>query len=145
DGRLEKAYRVFYLVALLAGLAQIWLIAGCYGWAGGAWIFGSRYLNLLSLYSVMATVQVLACERMTWTLQAIVLSVAVACAAYTARVLGLPYPLLGALAVGATAAAGLAVATPRRRHRLPDRTYGCVGLTLLGLMLYYYAWYTRTQ
>src|SRR5262249_60958411 len=32
-----------------------------------------------------------------------------------------------------------------RRHRLPDRTYGCVGLTLLGLMLYYYAWYTRTQ
>jgi hypothetical protein len=145
DRRLETAYRVFYLVALLAGLAQIWLIACSYSWAGGAWIFGSRYLNLLSLYSVMATVQVLACERVAWALHAVVLSVAVACAAYTARVLGLPYPLLGALAVGATAAAGLAVATPRPRHRLPDRTYGGVGLTLLGLMLYYYAWCARAQ
>src|SRR5207253_4886264 len=50
-----------------------------------------------------------------------------------------PYPLLGVLAVGATAAAGLAVAQPRPWHSLPDLTYGCVGLALLVLMLSYYA------
>src|SRR5439155_18717341 len=88
DRRLAKAYRAFYLVALLAGLAQIWLIAGVYSWAGGAWRFGPRDLNLLSLYSVMATVHVLACERLAWALKAVVLSGAVACAAYTARLLG---------------------------------------------------------
>jgi hypothetical protein len=145
DRRLGTAYRAFYLVALLAGLAQIWVIAGSYSWAGGAWIFGSRYLNLLSLYSVMAVVHVLAGERSAWALQAVVLSAAVGCAAYTAHALGLPAPLLGVLAVGATAAAGLAVATPRPRHRLSDLTYGSMGLALLGLLLYYYAGLARPQ
>ena len=103
------------------------------------------FLNLLSLYGAMATVHVLACERVAWALKAVVLSGAVACAAYTARLLGLPYPLLGVLAVGATAAAGLAVAQPRPWHSLPDLTYGCVGLALLVLMLAYYAGLARSQ
>jgi hypothetical protein len=145
DRRLAQSYRAFYLVALLAGLAQIWIIAGYYGWPGGAWIFGSRYLNLLSLYSVMAIVHVLASERIPWALKAVVLSGAVACAAYTARSLGLPAPLLGALAVGATVAAWMAVSEPRPRHRMPDMTYGCLGLSLLCLILYHYAWLARTQ
>jgi hypothetical protein len=144
DRRLDKAYRAFYLVSLLAGLVQIWIISGSYSWAGGAWIFGSRYLNLLSLYGVVSAVHVLASERVAWALKAVVLSVALACAAYTARLFGLPY-LLGSLAVGAAAAAWMAVSKTRPRHSAPDIAYGCLGLSLLFPMLYYYAWLARAQ
>ena len=44
DCRLDKPYRAFYIVSLLAGLAQIWMISGFYAWSGGARGFGSRYL-----------------------------------------------------------------------------------------------------
>ena len=144
DRRLDKPYRAFYIVSLLAGLAQIWVISGFYGWAGGAWIFGSRYLNLLSLYGVISVVHVLASERIAWALKAVVLSATLACAAYTATLLKLPY-LLGSLAVGATAAAWMAVSKTQPRHSVPDIAYGCLGLSLLLPILYYYAWLARAQ
>jgi hypothetical protein len=144
DRRLDKSYRAFYLVSLLAGLTQIWMISGFYGWAGGAWIFGSRYLNVLSLYGVIAAVHVLASERVAWALKAAVLGVALACAAYTARWFGGP-SLLGSLAVGTTAAAWIAVSKARPRHSAPDIAYGCLALSLLFPMLYYYARLARAQ
>lgn len=144
DRRLEKSYRAFYLVSLLAGLTQIWIISGWYGWAGGAWIFGSRFLNLLSLYGVIAVVHVLASERVAWALKAVVLGVALACAVYTARWFGLPY-LQGSLAVGAIAAAWVAASKTRLRHSAPDIAYGCLGLSLLFPMLHHSARLARAQ
>ena len=84
DRRLERAYRIFYLVSLLVGFAQIWMIAGFYSWAGGGWIFGSRYLNLLSFYAVIAVIHLCSSDRVAWAAKTFLLGVAVACAGYTA-------------------------------------------------------------
>ena len=146
DRRLDKPYRVFYIVALLAELAQCWMISGFYAWSGGVQGFGSRYLNLLSLYGVISVVYLLASERVIWALKAVILSISLACVVYTAALLllGRPY-LLGSLAIGATAAAWMAGAKTRPRDSVLDITYGCLGLSLLFPLLYYYASLARAQ
>ncbi len=132
DRKLERPYRAFYLVFFFAGLAQIWIDAGYYGWAGGEWRFGSRYLNLLSLYAVIPVIHFWASERVGWRIKAGVLSVALVCAAYTTSLLGVRsfvIPLAG----------GAAVAVwmyPRRQKRAI--LYGCLGLSILFPLLYNY-------
>jgi len=145
DRRLDKPYRVFYIVALLAELAQIWMISGFYAWSGGVQGFGSRYLNLLSLYGVISVVHILASEWVSRALKAVILSVSLACAVYTVTLLlERPY-LLGLLAVGATAAAWMAGSKTRPRDSVHDIAYGCLGLSLLFPLLYYYASLARAQ
>ena len=137
DRGLQKPYRVFYLVFFFAGLAQVWMISGFYAWAAGAWIFGSRHLNLLSLYAVIAVVHFLASERIAWRIKAAVLSVALACAAYTANLLRVNY-FVESLAVGAAAALWMLLRTPPRKDAR-DIVYACFGLSILFPVVCYYA------
>jgi hypothetical protein len=141
DRTLDKPYRGFYTIALLAGLAQIWMISGFYFWSGGMRGFGSRYLNLLSLYGVISVIHILASERVVWALKAVILSISLACAVYTATLLlGLPYPCrLGSLAVGATAAAWLSLSRKAQPSSALDLAYGCLGISILCSILVYYA------
>jgi hypothetical protein len=142
DRGLDNPYRAFYIVSLLAGLAQIWMMSGFYAWAGGGWVFGSRHLNLLSLYGVISVVHVLASERVARTVKAVVLGIAVGSGAYTAILLGLPYlVLVASLAVGATAAGWMVVSKTRPSDSVLDILYWCSGLSLQFPILYYYAWH----
>jgi hypothetical protein len=142
DRRLQKHYRAFYVVFFLAGLAQIWMVSGFYGWAGGSWRFGSRYLNTLSLYAVIAVVHFWASER-GLKVKGAVLGIAAACAAYTASLLGVHY-FLPSLAVGAAAGVWMFLRTPAG-HDTRDIVYECFGLSILFPLVYYYMRLAQVQ
>jgi len=84
--------RLFFAVALISALLQIWMISGYYGWSGGAWIFGSRYLLLLSIHSVMAILALLGSSQSPWPLRVVVFVVSVLATAHSLR-RQLPFPL----------------------------------------------------
>jgi hypothetical protein len=83
--RRPGSERLFFAAALLCALLQIWMISGYYGWSGGAWIFGSRYLLLLSIYSVMAVLALLGNSQLPRPLRAVVFVVSVLATAYSLR------------------------------------------------------------
>jgi len=138
DGRIEKRFRAFYGVTLVAGLAQIWFVAGYYGWAGGAWIFGSRYLNLLSLYSVIALIHLLASKRATRFMKTLFLGAAFGCAACTASLFGMRY-LIACLAIAGTAAVCAGLSKIRLSYNTRDLAYASFGLSFVIPLAYYYA------
>src|SRR5262245_39448211 len=143
DRGLQKPYRAFYLVFFLVGLAQIWMISGFYAWAAGAWLFGSRHLNLLSLYAVIAVVHFLASERTAWRTKAATLSVALVCAAYTASLLMVNY-FVASLVVGAAAALWVSLRTPPGQNAR-DIVYACFGVSILFPVVSYYTRLAQAQ
>jgi len=141
DRRLDTAYRAFYIISLVTGLAHIWMIAGFYAWAGGAWIFGSRHLNLLSLYGVISVVHVLASEQIGPAFKFAVLGISITCAVYTATLLNLPY-IPGAIIVGGIAVL-VSLSKPLSHYTASNLVCGLFGLSLLFPLLWYYAWLAK--
>jgi hypothetical protein len=144
DRQLDMPYRAFHIIALLSVLAQIWVVAGFYGWSGGYWTFGSRHLNLVSIYGVLSVVQVLASKQIPQGFKLAVLASSLACAVYTATLLSLPY-LPAAITLGAIAVLCVALLKSLSADTSSDLVYGCVGLSLLFPISYYYAWLAKTQ
>src|SRR5262249_53252006 len=107
--------------------------------SGGIRGFGSRYLNLLSLFGVMAIVHSLASMRVTRALKGVIFGLALACAAYTAALLVSRLPLLGSLVIG-TGLAWVTIRQPGPHRGGPDAAYGIVGLSLLFPLSMYYVW-----
>jgi hypothetical protein len=141
---LERRFRAFYLLSLAAGLAQIWIVAGYYGWAGGAWVFGSRYLNLLSIYSVIPVVHILASTEVVRVAKGVLLMAAFGCAAYTFSLLNFPY-LIGWFALGGMPVVWLVASRSRLAPSASDLTYAFQGISFVVPVLYYYAAAAREQ
>ena len=144
DRRLDMPYRAFYVIFLVAGLAQIWMVSGFYASSGGYWVFGSRHLNLLSVYGVISVVQLLTSERIGTGFKAAVLGISLACAVYTATLLDLPH-LPVAIIGGAIAVLSVALLKSLSPETASDLEYGCFGLSLLFPIFYYYAWLAKGQ
>jgi len=140
--RADVPHRAFHLVCLLAGLAQIWVISGFYGWSGGYWTFGSRHLNLLAIYGVISVVHLLASEEISEDAKLAFFAIALACEVYTATLLGLPC-LPAAIIVGGTAAVVVALSTRLCRDTAADLVWGLFGLSFLFPIVYYYAWLAK--
>ncbi len=138
DRTLDKGYRIFYIAALLAGVAQIWIISGFYFWSGGMRGFGSRYLNLLSLYAVIAVVHILASERFGTPVKVLVTGISVACAVYSGNLLGLPYSHWLSLTIAAIAV-WLIVWRKDQLSRIVHIVYGSLGISILCSIFLYYA------
>jgi len=144
DRRLDWPHRVFYLTCLLSGLAEIWTVAGFYGWAGGYWRFGSRHLNLLAVYAVLSVVHFLAAEQIREKFKFAVLGLSVACAAYSATRWGLSH-LPAAIIIAGSAAVLVALSRPLCRDTVLDLVCGLFGVSFLCAVFYYYAWYLKVH
>lgn len=79
--------KIFFFSFFICVCLQIWMISGFYAWSGGGWIYGSRYMNPISIGCSLAIIKLLHVSNRSTVKMLGILGLSVACSLYSFRIL----------------------------------------------------------